>query len=68
MSQDIHEPVSVLNLKSNFSLNPIAQKTNKILDKMLPYEARAEFRQIFCSFLGQCSFKKVAFEIYKPLA
>ena len=40
---------------------------NEILDKILPYEARAEFYQIFRSFLGQWSFKKDAFEIYRPL-
>ena len=28
-------------------LHSIAQKTNEILDKILPYEARAEFCQIF---------------------
>ena len=36
--------------------------------KILPYEARAEFCQIFCSFFGQWSFKKNAFEIYWPLS
>ena len=40
---------------------------NEILDKILPYEARAEFFQIFCSFFGQWSFKKNAFKIYWPL-
>ena len=32
-----------------------------ILDKILPYEARAEFCQIFRSFFGQWSFKKNCF-------
>ena len=47
---------------------------NEISDKILPYEARAEFCDgaefchIFCSFFGQWSFKKNAFEIYWPLA
>ena len=30
-----------------------AQRTNEILDKILPYEARAEFCQIFRLFFGQ---------------
>ena len=34
---------------------------NEILDKILPYEARAEFCQIFRSFFGQWSFKKKCF-------
>ena len=41
-----------------FSWNSIAKKTNEILDKILPYEARAEFCQIFRS---QWSFKKKRF-------
>ena len=32
-----------VNLKSIFSLNSIAQKTIDILDKILPYEASADF-------------------------
>ena len=41
-----------------FSWNSIAKKTNEIfLDKILPYEARAEFCQIFRSVFGQWSFK-----------
>ena len=40
---------------------PNAQKANEISDKVLPYEARAEFCQIFVRFLGN------AFEIYWPL-
>ena len=34
---------------------------NNILDKILLYEARAEFCQIFRSFFGQSSFKKEYF-------
>ena len=34
---------------------------NKILDKILLYEAMAEFSQIFCLFFGQWSFKKKYF-------
>ena len=34
---------------------------NEILEKILPYEARAEFCQIFCSFFGQWNFKKTCF-------
>ena len=46
-------PISegLVNLKSIFSWNSIAQKMNEILDKILPYEGRAEFCQIFKSFL-----------------
>ena len=36
--------------------NSIAQKTNKILDKILPYQARAQFCQIFRSFFGHLRF------------
>mgnify|MGYP007048727740 CR=1 FL=1 len=50
-----------VNLKSIFSWNSIAQKTNEILDKILIYEARAKFCQIFRSFFGQWSFKKNSF-------
>ena len=53
--------------RKKISLNSIAQKMNKILDKTLPYEARPEFCQIFCLFFGQWSFKKNTFEIYSPL-
>ena len=34
-----------VNLKSNFSWNSIAKKLNEILNKILHYEARAEFCQ-----------------------
>ena len=37
------------------------KKPNEILDKILPYEARAEFCQIFCSLFGQWSFRKKCF-------
>ena len=46
---------------SKLSWNSIAQKTNEILEKILPYEARAEFSQILRSFFGQLSFKKKCF-------
>ena len=44
--------------ESIFCWNSIAQKTNEIFDKILAYEARAEFCQIFCLFFGQWSFKE----------
>ena len=37
------------------------QKTHEILEKILPYEARAELFQISCPFFGQWSFKKKCF-------
>ena len=43
------------------SWNSIAKKTNKIFDKILPYEDRAEFCLIFRLFFGQWSFKKNCF-------
>ena len=39
--------------QKQFSWNSIVQKTNEILDKILPYEARAKFCQIFRSLFGQ---------------
>ena len=36
-------------------------KMNDMFDSILPYEARAEFSQIFRSFFGQWSFKKKFF-------
>ena len=50
-----------VNLKSIFSWNFIVQKLNEIFDKILPYEARAEFYQIFSLFFGKWSFKKKIF-------
>ena len=47
--------------QKHFSWNSIAQKTNIILDKILPYEARAEFWPKFRSFFRQWSFKKKCF-------
>ena len=44
-----------------FSWNSIAQKMKEKLDKILPYEATAEFCQIFRSFLEQWCFKKKMF-------
>ena len=40
---------------------------NNMFDKILPYEARAEFCQIFCSILGDGVSRRNAFEIYWPL-
>ena len=51
----------LLNLKSIFSWNSIAQNTNEIFEKILQYEANAEFCQIFQSFFGQRNFKKKYF-------
>ena len=48
-----------VNLKSNFSWASTAQKTNKILDKMLP--CRAGFCLIFRLFFGQWRFEKNCF-------
>ena len=50
-----------VNLKTNFSWNSIAQNTNEILAKILPFEGRTEFFQTFCSFFGQWSLKKKYF-------
>ena len=47
-----------------FFLKLHCQKLNKILDKILPYEARAEFCQIFRVFLGNGVSRKNGFEIY----
>ena len=47
--------------QKQFFLKLHCQKTNEILDKILPYEARAQFCQIFRSFFGQWSFKKKCF-------
>ena len=44
--------------KQFFLETPLSKKTNEILDKILPYEAMAEFCQIFHLFFGQWSFKK----------
>ena len=44
--------------KAIFLETPLPEKTDEILDKIQPYEARAEFCQIFCSFFGKWSFKK----------
>ena len=44
-----------------FSSNCIAQKTSEIFDNILPQLRRAEFFQIFHSFLGQWSFNKKFF-------
>ena len=44
--------------QKQFFLKLIALKTNKILNKILPYEARAEFCLIFCSFFGAMEFQE----------
>jgi hypothetical protein len=52
-----------VNLKIFFSLNSITQKTNKILGKIVAYEARADFISFV---LWAMEFqKKITFEIYK---
>ena len=47
-----------------FALVENAPKMNGILDKILPYEARAEFVKYFVHFLGNGLSRKNAFEIY----
>ena len=47
--------------QKQFFLKLHCPKKNEILDKILPYEARAEFCQIFRSFFGQWIFKKKCF-------
>ena len=47
--------------QKHFSSNCIAQKTSEIFDNILPQLRRAEFFQIFHSFLGQWSFNKKFF-------
>ena len=51
----------------HFSIN---QKTNEILDKILPYEAGAKFVKyvFFVFFWERWNFKKNSFEIYWPLS
>ena len=53
--------------QKQFFLNLHCPKNERILDKILPFEARSEFCLIFCSFFRQWSFKKKSFEIYWPL-
>ena len=53
---------NTLALKVSKSQNFIAQKTNKILEKIEP-----KLCQIFHSLFGQSSFKKNAIEIKCPL-
>ena len=50
----------VLKSEEPFLKVSIAQKMNETLDKM-PYETRAEFCQIFRSFVARSSFKKNCF-------
>ena len=55
------------NLKPNrFLTASLSQSVQglEILDKILPYEARAEFSQIFRSFGGNGVSRKNVFEIY----
>ena len=48
----------LLCLKVSKSQKHFFMKLHEVLDKILPYEAKAEFCQIFCLFFGQWSFKK----------
>ena len=59
-----------VNLKSNFSWNSIAKKTNETSsDEILPYEARADFCLIFRLVFWAMKFQdKNVFEIYWPLS
>ena len=57
-----------INLKNISSWNSIAQKMNEILDKILPYEARAEFCSSITFIFWAMEFQeKNTFEIYWPL-
>ena len=56
--------VKVSKSKKYFFLKLHCPKTNNILDKILPYEAREEsfsYTYVLCSFFGQWSFKKKCF-------
>ena len=56
--------VKVGKSKKYFFLKLHCPKTNNILDKILPYEAREEsfsYTYVLCSFFGQWSFKKKCF-------
>ena len=44
--------------KAFFLETPLPKKTNEILDKILPYEAKAEFCQIFRSFFWAMEFQE----------
>ena len=59
--------LKVSKCQKHFFLKLHCSKKNEILNKILLYEARAEFSQMFRSFFGQWSFKKNAFETYWPL-
>ena len=48
--------IKVSKYQKHFYLKLIAQTTNEILKKTLPYEARAEFCQIVLSFFAQLFF------------
>ena len=58
---DLSTALKVSKYQKPFFLKLHCQKTNEILDKILLYEARAEFCPIFHSFFGQWSFKKNCF-------
>jgi hypothetical protein len=47
-----------------YLLNSIAQRSKEILDKILPYLARAVFCPVFSSYLGHGVSRKIAFQIY----
>ena len=53
--------VKVSKSQKQFFLKLQFPKMNGILVKILPYEARTEFCQIFCLFFGQWSLKKKCF-------
>ena len=54
--------------KAQFFFRLHCPKKSEILGKILPYEARAEFCEIFCSFWGNGVSRKIVFEIYRPIA
>ena len=59
--------VKVSKSQKHFSWNSIAQKTNKILDKILPYMKLGQnFVKSFVRFFGNGDLRKNAFEIYWP--
>ena len=64
-------PLKVSKFQKHFSWNSIAQKTNKILGKILPYEEAMKLGQNFCltfCLLGNGDSRKSVFVIYWPLS
>ena len=53
--------LKVSKFQKQFFLKLHCPKNERNIDKILPYEARAEFCQIFRSFFGQWIFKKKCF-------